>query len=86
MVDAITEGTFLAVVAGTETGDNWWLWKPMVIVESRSSWKLLDGDLPSFPHWGDYSCPASAAASFSVKIIRSSRVSQLARLSETLQQ
>ena len=34
MVDAISEGMVLAVIAGTETGGNWWLREPMVIVES----------------------------------------------------
>ena len=34
MVDAISEGIVLAVIAGTDTGSNWWLREPMVIMES----------------------------------------------------
>ena len=36
MVDAISEGIVLAVIAGTDTGSNWWLREPMVIMESPS--------------------------------------------------
>ena len=86
MVDAITEGVVLAVIAGAETGDNWWPREPMVIVESPGSGGPPDGAPPPSPHWGAHSCPASAAASSSVEIIRSSRASRLARLSETLRQ
>ena len=86
-VDAITEGMVLAVIAGTETGDNWWLREPMVIVESPGSGgRPPDGAPSPSPHWGAHSCPASAAASSSVEIIRSSRASRLVRLSETLRQ
>ena len=60
--------------------------EPMVIVESPGSGGPPDGAPPSSPHWRAHSCPASAAASSSVKIIRSSRASRLARLFETLQQ
>ena len=86
MVDAISEGMVLAVIAGTDTGSNWWLREPMVIMESPSGGGPPDGAPPSSPHWGAHSCPASAAASSSVEVIRSSRASRLARLSETLRQ
>ena len=76
----------LAVIAGTETGGNWWLRKPLVMVGSPGGGDPPDGAPPSSPRWGAHSCPASAAASSSGKCIRSSRASRLARLSETLQQ
>ena len=82
MVDAITEGMVLAVIAGTETGGNWWLREPMVIVESPGGGGPPDGAPPSSPHWGAHSCPTSAAASSSVRL--SEAVERLARLSETL--
>ena len=86
MVDAISEGMVLAVIAGTETGGNWWLREPLVMVGSPGGGGPPDGAPPSSPHWGAHSCRASAAASFSGKCIRSSRASWLARLSETLRQ
>ena len=79
-VDAIMEGMVLALIAGTETGE------PMVIVESPGTGGPPDGAPSPSPQWGAHSCPASAAASSSVEIIRSSRASRLARLSETLRQ
>ena len=86
MVDAISEGIVLAVIAGTDTGSNWWLREPMVIMESPSGGGPPDGPPPASPHWGAHSCPISAAASSSTEVIRSSRASRLARLSETLRQ
>ena len=83
-VDAITEGMVLSVIAGTETGDSWWLREPMANVESPGSGGPPDGAPSPSPHWGAHSCPASAAASSSSETIRSSRATRLARLSETL--
>ena len=61
-VDAITEGMVLAVIAGTETGDNWWLREPMVNVESPGSEGPLGGAPSAPPPWGVHSCPASIAS------------------------
>ena len=76
MVDAISEGMVLAVIAGTDTGSNWWL-EPIVVGGPRMGPPLL-------PPIGGLI--VSAAASSSVEVIRSSRASRLARLSETLRQ
>ena len=83
-VDAITEGMVLAVIAGTETGDNGWLREPMVNVESPGS----KGPLGPFssPPWGAHSCPAAIASSSSSEAIRNSRASRLARLAESSRQ
>ena len=83
-VDAFTEGMVLGVIAGTETGDSWWLREPMVNVESPGSGGPPDGAPSPSPHRGVHSCPASTAASSSFETIRSSRAMRLARLSETL--
>ena len=48
MVDAISEGMVLAVIAGTETGGNWWLREPMVMVESPGGGGPPDGAPPFF--------------------------------------
>ena len=48
MVDAISEGMVLAVIAGTDTGSNWWLREPMVIMEAPSGGGPPDGP-PLFP-------------------------------------
>ena len=85
-VDAITEGIILAVIAGTETGDNWWLREPMVSVESPGSEGPLGGPPSASPPWGAHSCPAIIAPSSSSEAIRNSRASRLARLAESSRQ
>ena len=77
MVDAISEGIVLAVIAGTDTGSNWWLREPMVIMESPCGGGPPDGPPPASPHWGAHCCPTSAAASSSAEVTRSSRASRL---------
>ena len=76
-VDAITEEIVLAVIAGTETGDNWWLREPMVSVESPGSEGPLGGAPSASPPWRAHSCPAIIASSSSSEAIRNSRASRL---------
>ena len=68
-VDAITEGMVLDVIAGTETGDNWWLREPVVNVNSLGGGGPRDGALAPTPPWGAHSCPASTAASSSSETV-----------------
>ena len=51
-VDAITEGMVLDVIAGTETGDNWWLREPVVNVDSPGGGGPPDGALTPTPPGG----------------------------------
>ena len=59
MVDAISEGIVLAVIAGTDTGSNWWLREPMVIMESPCGGGPPDGAPPASPQWGAHCCPTN---------------------------
>ena len=70
-VDAITERMVLEVIAGIETGDNWWLREPVVNVDSPGSGGPPEGAPAPSPHGGAHSCPASTAASSSSEAIRS---------------
>ena len=85
-VDAITEGMVLDVIAGTETGDNWWLREPVVNVDSPGGGGPPDGALAPTPLWGAHSCPASTAASSSSENMRNSRALRLARVAESSRQ
>ena len=56
-VDAITEGIVLSVIAGTDTGEDWWLRKPVTYVATYSVGGPLGGAPSSPPPWGVHSCP-----------------------------
>ena len=47
-VDVITEGMVQSVIAGTDTGDNWWLQEPAVGADQVGELGPLGGT-PSFP-------------------------------------
>ena len=51
-VDAITEGIVLSVIAGTETGEDWWLREPVVNVNPSNGLGPLGGAPSSPPHGG----------------------------------
>ena len=78
MVDAISEGMVLAVIAGTDTGSNWWLREPMVIMESPS------GGGP--PAGGLIVALLVLRLAPPLRLSEAVRASRLARLSETLRQ
>ena len=82
-VDAITEGMVQSVIAGTETGEDWWLPVPSVNADVYSEMGPLGGAPSPPPPLGAHSCPASMAASFTSETIRSSRALRLARLAES---
>ena len=68
-VDAITEEIVLSVIAGTDTGEDWWLREPVTNVDTYSGGGPLGGAPSSPPPWGAHSCPASIGASSSSEAI-----------------
>ena len=67
-VDAITEGIVLSVIAGTNSGEDWWLCKSVTYVATYSVGGALVWGSLLFPPWRVYSCPASNGASSSPRL------------------
>ena len=52
-VDSITEGMVQSVIAGTETGEDWWLHEPFSGSQLVQVWGPLGGGPPLLPpFWG----------------------------------